>query len=107
MLETGSAARILIKKGMVSCRNVLLMNSLSSPTYMPSNIERSAERSAAHGSLEQDFRESLERSSDIYQQQVTHPPLTHEASRLCPPCMHWLCGWHLASLGITRRCLIL
>ncbi len=50
------------------------MNSLSSPTYLPSSMDRvRSEGSAGQGSLEQEFHESLRaHSSELYQQQVRH-----------------------------------
>lgn len=55
-------------------RNMLLVNSLSSPTYLPSSMDRvRSESSAGQASLEQEFHESLRaHSSELYQQQVRH-----------------------------------
>ena len=78
--ETGCAALniteywqgvMCVRQGQYKChlrRNALLVNSLSSPTYMPSSMERPTEGSAPHGSLE--FRDTLERNPDMYQPQV-------------------------------------
>ncbi len=62
-----------------ACRNALLMNSLSSPTYLPSSMERMrSEGSAGQAGLEQEFLESLRaQSAEFYQQQVCHHALPH------------------------------
>ena len=58
-------------------RNALLMNSLSSPTYLPSSMDRMrSEGSAGQAGLEQEFLESLRaQSAEFYQQQVCHSAL--------------------------------
>jgi len=52
-------------------RNVMLVNSLSSPTYLPSSMDNAMEVSTARASLE-DFQASLADTQEQYQQQVWH-----------------------------------
>ncbi|CAL8463580.1 g3114 [Coccomyxa elongata] len=65
--------------GLNIARNMLLVNSLSSPTYLPSSMDRMrSEGSAGQASLEQEFHESLRaHSSELYQQQGAAPQLPY------------------------------